>query len=62
LDFLIEDKIILEVKKGNYFSRRNINQVKGYLKATSMKLAILVNFTTKGVKFFRVLNPNNLSQ
>jgi GxxExxY protein len=60
LDFLVENKIALELKKGNYFSKRNIEQVKGYLKATDMKLAILANFTSKGVKFFRVLNPNNL--
>lgn len=36
-----------------------MEQVKGYLKATGMRLAILANFTSAGVKFFRVLNPNN---
>ncbi len=56
LDFLIENKIVLEVKKGNYFSKRNIEQIKGYLKATDMKLAILANFTSTGVKFYRLLN------
>jgi len=61
LDFLVEDKIVLEIKKGNYFSRRNIEQVKGYLKATKMKLAMLANFTPRGVKIFRVLSPTNIS-
>ncbi len=56
LDFLVENKVILEVKKGNYFSKRNIEQIKGYLKATDMKLPILVNFASTGVKFFRLLN------
>jgi GxxExxY protein len=56
LDFLIEDKIILELKKGNYFPKKNIEQVQGYLKATDRKLAILANFTPTGVKFLRVLN------
>ena len=56
LDFLVEDKIVLEIKKGNYFSKSNIEQVKGYLKATNTKLAILANFTSSGVKFIRVLN------
>lgn len=60
LDFLVEDKIVLEIKKGNYFSKQNMEQVKGYLKATGMRLAILANFTADGVKFIRVLNPNNL--
>jgi len=56
LDFLIEEKIILEIKKGNYFSRKNIDQVKEYLKVTNKKLAILANFTSDGVKFLRILN------
>ena len=56
LDFLIENKIILELKKGDYFSRHNIKQVKCYLKVTSLKLAILANFTSSGVKFMRILN------
>jgi GxxExxY protein len=56
LDFLVEDKIVLEIKKGNYFSKRNIEQIKQYLKVTNLKLAILANFTPSGVKFLRVLN------
>jgi GxxExxY protein len=53
---VIDDKIVLEIKKGNYYSRKKIEQVKGYLKATKMKLAILANFTPTGVKFLRILN------
>ena len=56
LDFIIDNKIVLELKKGNYFPKRNINQVKEYLKITGLKLAILANFTTTGVKFLRILN------
>jgi GxxExxY protein len=62
IDFIIENKIVLEIKKGNYFSKRNINQVKGYLKATGLKLAILANFTPSGVKYHRVLNPTNINK
>lgn len=58
MDFLIEDKIVLEIKKGNHFSRKNLDQAKGYLKSSGKKLAILANFTTDGVKFYRVLNIN----
>ncbi len=56
LDFLIEEKIVLEIKKSGYYSKKNIEQVKGYLEATNMKLAILANFTPSGVKFLRILN------
>lgn len=44
-DFLIEDKIILEIKKGNYFNRKNIDQVREYLHVSQKKLAIIANFT-----------------
>jgi len=56
LDFLIEEKIVLEIKKGDYFSKTNIEQVYAYLKATNLKLGILANFTGKGVKHKRIIN------
>lgn len=56
LDFLIEDKIILEIKVGEYFSKNNLKQILDYLKSTKMKLGIIANFTNDGLKFYRVLN------
>jgi GxxExxY protein len=56
LDFLIEDKIVLEIKKDRHFSRKNIEQVYAYLKAFNLKLGILANFTSEGLKFKRILN------
>jgi GxxExxY protein len=56
LDFLVEDKIILELKKGSIFHRQNIDQVLSYLKTSNLKLGIIANFTREGVKFYRVLN------
>lgn len=56
LDFLIEDTIILELKRGDYFRRQNIAQIYQYLKATNLKLGILANFTSGGVKIKRIVN------
>jgi GxxExxY protein len=56
VDFLINNKIVLELKKGDYFSPSNIKQVIAYLKALKLQLGILVNFTSRGVKFKRILN------
>ena len=56
LDFLIEDKIVLELKIGRYFSKRNLIQTLDYLKQTKMKLGIIANFSRDGLKFYRVLN------
>lgn len=59
LDFLVEYlgvKIVLEIKKDQYFSKHHIDQVVGYLKATGLELGILANFTPQGVKFKRIVN------
>ncbi len=55
-DFLVENCIIIELKKGDYFPRGNITQAKKYLAASGLQLAILINFTSKDVKFLRILN------
>lgn len=55
-DFLVENKIILEIKKGDRFSRTDIAQLYGYLKASNLKLGILVHFTKDGIKYKRILN------
>lgn len=56
LDFLIDDKIVLEIKKDNVFKKVNIDQVYSYLKTTNLKLGILANFTRNGVKVKRIVN------
>ena len=55
-DFLIEDKIILEIKVRNYFSKKDIEQIHAYLKAVNLKLGIIAHFTRTGVKVKRVVN------
>ena len=56
LDFLIEGKVILELKQGDRFKRANLDQVVAYLKATHCRLALLANFTSQGVKYRRLVN------
>ena len=56
LDFLIENKIILEIKKNKPFSYKDIQQVLSYLKAHNLQLGIHANFTNDGVKFKRIVN------
>ncbi len=59
LDFLVESKIVVEIKKGNKYSKRHINQVLEYLKMTNTKLAILINFGSDSVSFKRIINFNS---
>ncbi len=55
-DFLIEDKVVLETKVRNYFSKTSIDQLYSYLKAKKLKLGIIAYFTRTGVKFKRIVN------
>ncbi|KKT41403.1 MAG: hypothetical protein UW30_C0008G0022 [Candidatus Giovannonibacteria bacterium GW2011_GWA2_44_13b] len=56
LDFLVDDKVVLELKRGERVAKSNIDQVYAYLKATGLKLGILAQFTPGGIKFRRILN------
>ena len=56
LDFLVEDKIIVEIKKGEHFSKTHIDQVMEYLKISNLQLALLVNFSAQGVISKRIIN------
>jgi len=56
LDFLVEDKIVVEVKTGNYRYRDVFNQVFEYLKINSVKLGLIVRFSRDGVQVRRVVN------
>ncbi len=58
-DFLVEDKVIVELKKSDYFSKKNIDQVVNYLKISDLKLAMLINFSKNGVLHKRLVNLNN---
>lgn len=55
-DFLIDGKIILEIKRGDDFRREDIQQILNYLRAANLKLGILARFSSKGIKTKRILN------
>jgi len=56
LDFLIEDKIIIELKVANDFYTRHICQVLTYLKVNNLKLGIIILITRNGIKSKRIAN------
>ena len=58
LDFLIDNAIAVELKVGDHFFRRDIEQIFSYLKSMKLKLGLLINFTSKGVRFKRIINLN----
>ena len=56
LDFEVEEKIIVELKKDFHFSKGHIDQVLSHLKLSKLKLAILINFGKEGVTYKRIVN------
>ncbi|MCX5749993.1 MAG: GxxExxY protein [Candidatus Saganbacteria bacterium] len=58
LDFVIENKIVLELKVVPRFSPRDIMQVLGYLKQTGLELGILASMNRNGIIMKRILKGN----
>ena len=55
-DFLIENKIILEVKAKKFITKEDYYQMLRYLKASNLELGLIVNFRNTYLKPKRVLN------
>lgn len=58
LDFVVDDKIVIELKVAPRLRHVHIKQVFEYLKVLNKKLAILIFFTDQGVRYRRIINPN----
>jgi GxxExxY protein len=56
IDFLIENKLIVEFKVGNQIKNQHIQQVLAYLKTNNLRLGLIALFTEKGVKIKRIIN------
>jgi GxxExxY protein len=56
LDLVIENKIILELKAATELNDLFKQQLTSYLKATGMRLGILINFGSRRVEYVRIVN------
>lgn len=55
LDFVVDGKIVLELKCVPYITREHYRQIQHYLQQSRLKLGILVNFREKFLKPVRVV-------
>lgn len=55
-DFVCFEQIIVELKAQKFIATNDTNQLMNYLKATNLKLGILINFGTSSLQYKRVLN------
>lgn len=59
LDYLIEDRIALEIKVGVRYTKQDVDQLMEYLRSTGKQLGILARFTRAGVDTKRFLLGRN---
>jgi len=55
IDFVVEGKIVLEIKAKNHFSLKDIKQVLGYLKQSGIEVGLLVAFSSESLRIKRIL-------
>ncbi len=60
LDFLIDKKIILEIKAIPRLNPLDFKQISAYLKACHLELGIIANFRGPKLTYKRILNPEFL--
>jgi len=58
-DYVCFDSIIVELKATPFIHKNDLAQVLNYLRATGMKLGILVNFGEKSLTYKRILNSHS---
>ncbi|OGM09128.1 hypothetical protein A2159_01700 [Candidatus Woesebacteria bacterium RBG_13_34_9] len=55
-DFIIEDRILLDVKAKKFITKEDYYQMQRYLKSANIRLGMIVNFRNTYLKPKRVLN------
>ena len=56
LDFVVDGKVVLELKAGSTLTDVFKQQTLSYLKATGLRLGILTNLSTARVEYIRIAN------
>lgn len=62
VDFIVADKIVLELKSKIFLVQDDFNQVQRYLQESQLSLGILVNFRSQYLKPMRIIKLDNMSQ
>ena len=62
MDFLIDNKIVLELKAGRFITGDNYRQIQNYLQQSKLKLGILANLREKYLKPIRVVRIDSVPE
>ncbi len=59
-DFVVEEKVIVEIKALHGLDNSHLAQVIGYLAVSGCPLGILINFGERSLRYRRVFPPKNI--
>jgi GxxExxY protein len=59
IDFLVEGKIVVELKIAEEFYKKHFEQVMAYLKDNKLQIGLLIIFTSKKVLIKRIINQTS---
>ena len=57
-DFVVENKILIELKATSEINEHHYAQILNYLKAYKLEIGLLINFGSKSLQFKRFINSN----
>lgn len=61
VDFMVEEKIVVELKALAGFTDKDFVQALSYLESHRQEIALLLNFGAKSLQFKRIINNKNIS-
>lgn len=61
-DFVIDERVVLEIKALKYTDNSHLAQVIGYLAVTGCSVGLLINFGERSLSYKRILPPRNLQE
>lgn len=56
VDFLVDNKILVEIKAVSEINDQHYSQILNYLKAYKLEIGLLINFGAKSLQFKRFIN------
>jgi GxxExxY protein len=61
VDFLVEEKIVVELKAISDLTDKELNQSLNYLENHRKEIGLLINFGAKSLQFKRLINQKRLA-
>src|SRR5690606_13312052 len=61
-DFVVEEKVVVEIKALKGTDNSHLAQVIGYLAVSGCPIGLLINFGERSLKYRRILPPRNVQE